>query len=253
MDKTKNTHAGKAENYDIGRPEYPKDFFDYIYGELGLRENSVIADIGAGTGKIAKEFLGRGSSVFAVEPDKDMLFYLKRNLDGFEKAAIIEAAAENTGIASNATDLIFCGNSYMWFDRKKVVPEFQRIARESESNNIILARLGPGESNHTEALLEIEKRFHKPNSSRPPNIAPPFVSNKFTAKTFEFTFYQSCEQFLHGCLSMSAAPNDEDSDFEMYCNTLANLFAKHSRKDLLEENFNLSCIIGNTKSLDIAS
>ena len=43
-----NTHAGKAESYDLGRPAYPAAFYGYIYGEFGLRADAVIADIGAG-------------------------------------------------------------------------------------------------------------------------------------------------------------------------------------------------------------
>ena len=68
----RNTHAGKAENYDLGRPEHPEAFYDWLYGGFGLRPNAVIADIGAGTGKIARGFLERGGRVYAVEPDDDM-------------------------------------------------------------------------------------------------------------------------------------------------------------------------------------
>jgi len=39
-----NTHAGKAERYEKGRPDYPEAFFDFLYGEGGFHENDVIAD-----------------------------------------------------------------------------------------------------------------------------------------------------------------------------------------------------------------
>ena len=68
-----NTHSNKAESYNIGRPNYPKSFFDYLYGDIDLSDKAIILDAGAGTGKVTKEFLKRGNSVYAIEPDKDMM------------------------------------------------------------------------------------------------------------------------------------------------------------------------------------
>jgi len=61
-----------------------------------INPNSVIADIGAGTGKITKRFLEKGNKVFAVEPDKDMMRVLKNNLSKFSNLELIPT--ENTDI-----------------------------------------------------------------------------------------------------------------------------------------------------------
>ena len=34
-----NTHANKANSYDLGRPDYPSDFFSYLYNEIGFNKN----------------------------------------------------------------------------------------------------------------------------------------------------------------------------------------------------------------------
>ena len=143
QNEIRNTHANKAASYDIGRPGYPEEFFDYLYGEFGLTNRSVIADIGAGTGKITKRFLERGTKVFAIEPDKNMMSFLKTNLAGYTNCTFIESSAESTGIASNSLDLIFCGNSYIWFNRNDVVPEFQRVVRYSDNHNVVIAHMSP--------------------------------------------------------------------------------------------------------------
>lgn len=63
-----NTHVGKAESYNLGRPAYPDAFYDYLYGEFGLSAKAVVADIGAGPGKVSRPRLGhvpkRGTFVF---------------------------------------------------------------------------------------------------------------------------------------------------------------------------------------------
>ena len=168
----KNTHANKAESYDIGRPSYPQAFFDYVYDELGLTQHAVIADIGAGTGKITKSFLERGNRVFAVEPDQDMMTILKRNLRQYPNCTSVEKTAEDTEISPNSIDFIFCGNAYNWFDRNRVIPEFKRIIKSNTKySNIMVATLGPDYDVHSvyaDAFLEIDRKFAKPKPDRKP-------------------------------------------------------------------------------------
>jgi len=93
-----NTHANKAQSYDLGRPDYPVAFYDWLYGAFGLSRNAVIADIGAGTGKITKGFLERDNRVYAVEPDENMQRILASKLSSFSNCTVLGNCAENTGI-----------------------------------------------------------------------------------------------------------------------------------------------------------
>ncbi|MCL2640916.1 MAG: class I SAM-dependent methyltransferase [Phycisphaerales bacterium] len=249
----KNTHANKAESYDIGRPSYPQAFFDYVYDELGLTQNAIIADVGAGTGKITKSFLERGSSVFAVEPDPDMMKILKKKLTPYTHCTLIENAAENTEIPPNSIDFIFCGNAYNWFDRNRVIPEFKRIIKnDTRRTNIMVATLGPDHDVrevYADAFLEINKKFIKPNPNRKPNISPPFKSDTFVTKTFPCVISESFNQFLHGALSASHTPTPQDRCFDEYCESVKRLFEKYSDHGTIEAHLKLWCITGNVENL----
>ena len=245
----RDTHIDKAESYDIGRPNYPESFFDYLYNEIGMSDKSVIADIGAGTGKITRKFLERGNKVFAVEPDKNMMKILKTNLSQFTSCVPLESTAENTGILSSSIDFIFCGNSYMWFNRSDVIPEFQRIVRNCKSQNIIIARLGPGDNIYSEEFLEINNRFLKPVSGIQPNNSAFFADDMFASKAFNYTLYQGLDEFLHGCLSASSSPNTGDNSYEEYCLALKKLFDKYSTNGQFEGQFCLYCTIGDVENL----
>ncbi|MCL2408727.1 MAG: class I SAM-dependent methyltransferase [Oscillospiraceae bacterium] len=249
MSKQNNTHAHKAESYHIGRPDYPEAFFDYLYNEVSLPHDSIIADVGAGTGKNTKKFLEKSSKVFAVEPDKDMMKMLRSNLSQFPDCLFVGRTAEDTGIPAGSVDLIFCGNSYMWFDRSVVVPEFKRIIRADNHQNIVIARLGPGEDVYAGELIEIDKKFSKPVSGRPPNNSPPFQHDIFVNKVFDYTLYQDFNEFLHGCLSASSAPNTEDDIFEDYVTSLRQLFEKYSNEGKLETRFKLFVVVGCVDNL----
>ncbi|PQP91190.1 SAM-dependent methyltransferase, partial [Paenibacillus sp. AR247] len=42
--------SNRVENYVKYRPSYPAEAVDYLYSVVGMTADSVIADIGAGTG-----------------------------------------------------------------------------------------------------------------------------------------------------------------------------------------------------------
>ena len=69
--------TGKAGFYS-GRPHYPQECIDYLVDKLELTNDSVIADIGAGTGILTKTFLDIGYTVYAVEPNDDMFLELQK-------------------------------------------------------------------------------------------------------------------------------------------------------------------------------
>ena len=244
----KSTHMNRADSYDIGRPYYPQAFFEYL-DKIGLARNSTIADIGAGTGKITRMFLERGYRVFALEPDKDMFRVLRKNTSCFPQCTIIEAAAENTGIPDNSADLVFCGNSYMWFDRGAVIPEFKRIARSNKHHNIVIAQLGAGDDVYSNELLEINRKFSKSTPNAVPNNSLPFRQGKYQNKVLDYTIYQDFNEMLHGLLSASYAPSADDDCFKEYCDKIKGLFEKYSLNGAIETKMRLSCISGNTEDL----
>ncbi len=54
------------------RPSYPKEVLDVLISECHLTSTRIIADIGSGTGLLAKLFLDYGNKVYGVEPNEMM-------------------------------------------------------------------------------------------------------------------------------------------------------------------------------------
>jgi len=242
-----NTHANKAEYYDLGRPGYPAAFYDWLYGAFGLGRDAVIADIGAGTGKITKGFLERGNRVFAIEPDEDMRCILTGKLSLFENCAVLGNSAEDTEIPSDTIDLIFCGNAYDWFDRARVIPEFRRILKNSGGANVILATLGSikNDGQLTKALA----RFEKPIEGKQQNWSMPFREGAFVTQEFIYALDQGWSAFSNGLLSTSFSPNPGDDCFDEYVQVLKQHFDRYSCKHKLKTEFKINCKIGNANDL----
>jgi ubiquinone/menaquinone biosynthesis C-methylase UbiE len=118
-----------VDNYIRYRPGYPLDLLDFMKTDLGLTANAVVADIGAGTGKLTVLFLENGNPVHAVEPNADMRAAMERIYGHFENLHSSEGTAEATNLPDHCADFVVAAQAFHWFDRKKTRAEFQRIAK----------------------------------------------------------------------------------------------------------------------------
>lgn len=119
----------RVENYIKYRPSYPAEVIEYLKSVGILRSDSVIADIGSGTGISAVLFLKNSNTVFGVEPNDAMREAAEKLLSGYSNYKSINASAENTTLPDNSIDLILCAQAFHWFDISKVKIEFKRILK----------------------------------------------------------------------------------------------------------------------------
>lgn len=119
--------SNRVADYIKYRPSYPPQFIDWLIGEAGLSDDSVIADIGSGTGISSKLFLDRGFKVIGVEPNEDMRRAAEDLLASYPKFTSIGASAEATTLANVSVDLIISGQAFHWFDRDAFRTECNRI------------------------------------------------------------------------------------------------------------------------------
>ncbi len=120
---------GKTENYSRGRPDYPDEIIDFLTKEKAIDTHSMIADIGSGTGKLAKLFLKHGFTVTCVEPNPEMRAQAELDLNNFSKHRIIDGTAEKTGLPDHSVDLVVAGQAFHWFDPAASGKEFRRILK----------------------------------------------------------------------------------------------------------------------------
>jgi SAM-dependent methyltransferase len=121
--------SSRVENYIKYRPGYPNKIIDTLRGECGLTVDSIIADVGSGTGILAEMFLKNGNEVYGVEPNREMREAGERSLKDYPRFHSAAARAEETALPDQSVDFIAAGQSFHWFDRDKIRMEFSRILR----------------------------------------------------------------------------------------------------------------------------
>ncbi|HEV2436070.1 MAG TPA: class I SAM-dependent methyltransferase [Verrucomicrobiae bacterium] len=121
--------SSRVENYIKYRPGYPADVLELLRQKCGLTGNSVVADIGSGTGILTELCLRNGNPVFGVEPNRDMREAAERLLVKYANFTSVAGTAEATTLQDRSVDFITASQAFHWFDREQARREFLRILK----------------------------------------------------------------------------------------------------------------------------
>ncbi|MDE7299705.1 MAG: class I SAM-dependent methyltransferase [Lachnospiraceae bacterium] len=119
--------TNRAEAYAKGRPGYPREAVEKILSFAP--PGAVFADIGAGTGKFAKDIAEQGFRLYAVEPNGDMRAQLAVTLEPYSNAEIVAGTAEATTLPEHSVDIITVAHALHWFDPEAFRAECLRIIK----------------------------------------------------------------------------------------------------------------------------
>jgi SAM-dependent methyltransferase len=129
--------SSRVRSYVLYRPHYPTAIIPFLIDACGLTPDSIVADIGSGTGFLSELFLEFGCAVDGVEPNLEMREAGESYLKRFTEFHSIDGTAEATTLASSSIDLVTAGQAFHWFNVPKSIAEFKRILK-SNGNVVIV-------------------------------------------------------------------------------------------------------------------
>lgn len=235
MDFIKSTKrfSNRVENYVKYRPHYPIEMVDFLKNECNLDENTIIADIGSGTGISTKLFLDNGNKVFGIEPNLEMRKAAENFLKSYPEFKSIDGTAENTTLENESVDMIISGQAFHWFDKEKCKTEFRRILKKD--GHLILFWNEKTESNefmrsYYDLLKIYGTDYEKVNHSLATDdivIGNFYSPHKFEKKVFD---YQQILDYkgLEGRLLSSSYIPLEGENYDKMINELKDMFEKYS-------------------------
>jgi ubiquinone/menaquinone biosynthesis C-methylase UbiE len=119
----------RVSNYVKFRPGYPPEVMQHLAQACHLNEQSVIADIGSGTGIFTKLLLDADYTVYAVEPNESMRASAEQQLARYAKFISANGTAEATTLEDESMDAIVCAQAFHWFNNAETKKEFSRILK----------------------------------------------------------------------------------------------------------------------------
>src|ERR1700733_14302368 len=108
--------SSRVQAYARYRPSYPRETLGLLERECGLTAACKIADIGSGTGLLARLFLDFGCEVTGVEPNPAMRAAGERLLSSEPRFHSVDGRAEATTLPDGSVDFVTAGQAFHWFE-----------------------------------------------------------------------------------------------------------------------------------------
>jgi len=224
--------SSRVSDYVRYRPSYPREILTLFEQECGLKRSSTVADIGSGTGLLAKLFLDFGCGVLGIEPNREMREAGEEFLAGSPKFSSVSGRAEATGLSNSSVDLVVAGQAFHWFDAAEARIEFARILREPKWVALIW-----NEREVTDGFLtgyeELLKRY-APDYGRVDHrqVGAPHMRAFFGYSNWKLAEFPNAQKFdLEGAQgrlrSSSYAPATSDPEFAAMMAELGRLFHEY--------------------------
>lgn len=237
MDNTQKFN-GLANDYTIGRPAYANTFIEHLYSRYGFSEESVIADIGSGTGKFAKQLLDRGSFVYCIEPNDDMRKIAIEELGQYKSFHAVAGTATETKLDEKSIDYITSAQAFHWFDVAPFKKECRRILRDN-GMVLLIWNMRDMSSEINQVSFEIYSKYC-PNFKgfgggiqKDDIRIKQFFDDKYEYIEFDNPLFYDQNKFISRSLSGSYSLKNGDEKYSEYLDALSKLFEKYSKDNVL--------------------
>jgi ubiquinone/menaquinone biosynthesis C-methylase UbiE len=202
--------SSKAEKYARYRWDYAPQAIRRIFELAGVGDQSVVVDIGAGTGILTRHFAGKCRLVYAIEPNGPMRALAEQAL--LEKTGwqALDGRAEATGLAAHSIDLVTVAQALNWFDPLPTREEFRRILKPGGWLAAIRNKGSYG--SRLDAALEHVYPAETATTAWMKGQGAPlsfyFGDQDFLQETYTFSQPENWEQFFGSLATASYAPDE---------------------------------------------
>jgi SAM-dependent methyltransferase len=123
-----------GDDYERGRPGYPKAAVACLAESLGLGPGRVALDLAAGTGKLTRALATTGAELVAVEPVAGMRRALEAALPSVRA---LKGTAEAIPLDDSSVDAVLVAQAFHWFDVPAAAAEIYRVLRPGGGLGVI--------------------------------------------------------------------------------------------------------------------
>lgn len=242
--------SNRVEDYIKYRPNYPRALVTLLEDECGLTRESLVADVGSGTGILSELFLSAGVRVYGVEPNREMREAGEQLLAAYENFVSVDGRAEETTLDDGSVDFVTAGQAFHWFEPAAARREFRRILkvggwavliwndRRTEGTRLL--------AEYERLLLEYGTDYKEVSSkwAAEENIKTLFGAGEVRTKTFDNEQVVDFDGLKGRLTSSSYAPVQGHPNHEPLMRELAALFERHQHDNRVVVEYDTKVFYG---------
>jgi SAM-dependent methyltransferase len=228
---SKRIFGPRVDNYVRYRPGYPAAVTQTLAAECGLAASWRVADIGSGTGLLARLLLDFGCAVCGVEPNAEMRAAGEQILASYPRFTSLPGSAEATGLADSSVALVTAGMAFHWFDIPRAQAEFRRILAPHGWVALVWNRMLPGPDPfmraYTGLLLEYSPGWTETQRRDQPGSSvdlPGFFGHEYRRAAFPNQQVFDWDGLRGRSLSIAHVPQPDDPAHEPMFARLREIF-----------------------------
>ncbi|MGP8245467.1 MAG: class I SAM-dependent methyltransferase [Bryobacteraceae bacterium] len=238
--------------YERFRPGYLPELTALLARECGLGPAARVADIGCGTGLLARVFLEFGCEVTGVEPNREMREAGERILAGEARFQMTDGRAESTGLAASSFDFVSAGQAFHWFDPLAARAEFHRILRPEGWLVLVWNERQPAPGLMTEYEALVRAFAAEPNRIDESDMARVF-GGPFRTARLDNRQVLDCDGLIGRLTSSSYAPLPGAPNYPATVDGLREIFARYQQDGYVTMLYNTHVFYGRvTEGSDTA-
>ncbi len=240
MNDSKDRFSHTVENYVKYRPRYPREIIAILKRECGLNQQSVVADIGSGTGILTELLLNENYRVFAVEPNEAMREAAEKQLKAYAKFYSVNASAEETTLEDHRIDLVVVAQAFHWFDQEKAKKEFSRILQPTGFVGLLWNLRDTDASSFMKAyddlFVEFGTDYKEVNAERvdDESIKKFFAPTPVQIHIMPNKQVMKWDAFKGRLLSASYVPKEDDKNFLPMLERAEEIFSRYQKDGVIE-------------------
>lgn len=241
--------TSRVEDYAKYRPGYPVAVVELLTNECGLTPESIVADVGSGTGKLSEILLANGNVVLGIEPNASMRVFAEAIFKDQPRFRSIDGSSEETTLDNASVDLITAGQAFHWFDPIKTRTEWVRILKPNGWVALIWndrqLEITAFLSEYEQLLIEFGTDYSEVrHDAGLPRIEQFFAGDRYTMKSFPNTQVFDFDGLRGRVRSSSYTPEPSHPRFEPMMRRLEGVFEKHQENGVVHFDYETKVFYG---------
>jgi SAM-dependent methyltransferase len=242
--------SNRVADYVQFRPHYPLEIIDLLGDKCELTPESVIADIGSGTGLLAKIFLENGNPVIGIEPNLEMRLAGEQYLAEFGRFTSMDGTAEATRLPAHAIDIAVSGQAFHWFDPAKARAEFIRILKPEGFAvlvwNVRRADTTPFLREYEKLVVKFGTDYQEVNHehAQKKSVLRQFFGGEFYELLFDNLQRLNLDGLLGRIHSSSYMPVADDANYALMVKQAKEIFAAHQQSGVVTFEYDTAVYYG---------
>jgi SAM-dependent methyltransferase len=214
-----------------------------------LTPESIVGDVGSGTGKLSEILLANGNIVLGVEPNAAMRVGAEAIFKDQPRFRSIDGSAEATTLEDSSVDLITAGQAFHWFDPIKTRTEWIRILKPNSWVALVWndrqLETTPFLNDYEQLLVEFGTDYAEVRHDNGlPRIEQFFAGDRYTMKGFPNTQIFDFDGLRGRVRSSSYTPGPSNPRFEPMMRQLETIFDKHQENGYVHFKYETKVFYG---------